>query len=309
MKFSRARIGLVLIFIFYILLLWWGDRKYRVFDNLTPFFQLIPLVAEVSLVTYVIRFIRWHNLLRWAGYSTSWHQGFLAYLSGFAFTAVPGKVGELARIRYLQPLGVQAKDVISVFILERTLDIVVVLLLSLMVVTHGRMFSLALIFTSCFVGAVICMALYGKPLQFLSLGLTRLKIRKLALVLDRLRQAFAGLNQWSLGQWVISFTWGLGAWILTALSFVIVLHGLEIAVPTMRGIGMYSLALLVGAASMLPGGLGSTEAAIVAQLQWHDVQMANALAAAVLVRIGTLWFSVLIGILSILMLEFISFER
>lgn len=33
---------------------------------------------------------------------------------------------------------------------------------------------------------------------------------------------------------------------------------------------MYPMAIFVGAASMLPGGVGLTEEAIVTQLKWHD---------------------------------------
>lgn len=311
MKVSRASIGLVLIFTSYIVLLWWGDSKYRVFDDLAPFFQLVPLVAAVSLATYAIRFTRWHNLLRWAGYTTPWRRGFLAYLSGFAFTATPGKVGELARIRYLQPLGVQAKDVISVFILERTLDIVVLLLLSLMAAIHGSMLGLAFVFVACFVGIVVGLGIYGWALEPVSLWLTRLKMLRLASGLDHLRHAFTGLRRWSHMQWIISFALGLCAWLLTAFSFVIVLHGLGIAVPISSSLGMYPLAMLIGAASMLPGGLGTTEAAIVAQLQLQlqDVPMDLALAAAVVIRLGTLWFAVLVGGFSFLILEYRSSSK
>lgn len=306
MKVTKASFGLLLIFALYMGFLWWGDRKYQVFDDLSPFFQLVPVVAVVSLVSYAIRFARWHNLLRWAGYPTPWNRGFLAYLTGFAFTATPGKVGELARIRYLQPLGVQPKDVISAFILERTLDLLAVLILSLMAVVHGRMFGLALAFVTCFGVGVAGLAFYGRPLELVSLGLARLNMRGLVGSFEHLSLAFTGLRRWSLRQWIISLALGLFAWSLTALSFVIVLHGLGIAVPMLNALGMYPLAMLVGAASMLPGGLGTTEAAILAQLQLLNIQMTSALAAVVVVRLGTLWFAVMIGFLAMLVLEWRS---
>lgn len=296
----------LLILTLYVALLWWGDRKYQVFDDLVPFLRLLPMVAVMSMLSYAIRFTRWHALLRWVGYVTPWRRGFLAYLSGFAFTATPGKVGELSRIRYLQPLGVQPKDVMSAFILERTLDILAVLFLSLTVVMHGHFLGVALAFVACIVVLVTGLAFYGRPLELASLGLDRLNMPGLAKALESLRHAFTGLRRWSLRQWAISFVLGLLAWTLTALSFVIVLNGLDIAVLTTRALGIYPLAILAGAASMLPGGLGSTEAAIVAQLRWLDVQMALALAAAVVIRLGTLWFAVLVGALSILALEWRS---
>lgn len=153
------------------------------------------------------------------------------------------------------------------------------------------------------------LAIYGRALDPVSLWLTRFNMHGLARGLDYLRHAFTGLGRWSYSQWIISFVLGLCAWLLTALSFVIVLHGLGIAVPISRALGIYPLAMLVGAASMLPGGLGTTEAAIVAQLQLQDVPMDLALAVAVVIRLGTLWFAVLVGGFSVLMLEYRSNSR
>lgn len=59
-----------------------------------------------------------------------------------------------------------------------------------------------------------------------------------------------------------------------------------------------------GAASLLPGGgLGTTESAIVAQLQLKDVSMYIALVVAVVIRLENLWFSILVVLVSILLLE------
>jgi uncharacterized protein (TIRG00374 family) len=303
MKVFRASLWLLLVFLLYIFLLWWGDRQYRFFDDITPFLKLIPLVGIISLVTYMIRFARWRALLNWVGCPTPLHQGFLAYLSGFAFTATPGKIGELIRIRYLNPMGVQPKDVISVFILERTQDILVLLLLSLVMVMHGRLLGMALALVMFFFVLVGCLAFCSRPLELIFLGLTRLKMLSFAKAIEHLRYAIKGLGRWSLRQWTISFGLGLLAWSLTAMSFVVVLYKMQIVVPILSAIGIYPLAMLVGAASMLPGGLGSTEGAIVAQLQWQDVDMVLALVAAIVVRLGTLWLAVLVGGLSILTLE------
>ncbi len=97
---------------------------------------------------------------------------------------------------------------------------------------------------------------------------------------------------------------GLAAWCSTALAFVFLLNALQLHVPFLEAFAAYPLAMLAGAASMLPGGVGSTEAAIVVQLQWHGVPLATALLAAVVVRFGTMWFSVLLGLVSLLYQEF-----
>jgi uncharacterized membrane protein YbhN (UPF0104 family) len=51
---------------------------------------------------------------------------------------------------------------------------------------------------------------------------------------------------------------------------------------------------------MIPGGLGATEAALVYQLMQAGMPFADAVAAAIAIRISTLWFAILLGILSLL---------
>lgn len=60
---------------------------------------------------------------------------------------------------------------------------------------------------------------------------------------------------------------------------------------------------LAGAASMLPGGVGSTEAALVALLSLFEVPMGIAILAAVGIRLATMWFAVLCGLCALGILE------
>lgn len=303
MKLGKAALGLLLIFALHVGLLLWGDRHYQVLQHGTDVAKVLPWLALVSLVSYGMRYARWHGLLVWMGYTTPWARGFLAYLSGFAFTATPGKVGELVRIRFLQPMGVASKDVISAFILERALDLVAVLALSLLAVGHGHLFWLALVFVVCFVVLIGLMILFPAPLRLMARAVNRAGWSWGGNALEHLVHAFIDLRRWTLKQCAISFAWGLAAWIVTSAGFLMVLHSLQIQWYDLAALSIYPLAMLVGAASMLPGGVGSTEAAIVVQLQWLGVPTSLALLAAMAARIGTMWFAILLGFLSILKLE------
>ena len=70
----------------------------------------------------------------------------------------------------------------------------------------------------------------------------------------------------------------------------------------------YSMAMLAGAAFMSPSGVGSTEAAIVLQLKWHDIDTSAALLAAVVISLGTMLFSVFCEFAAVLFQE-IQFAR
>ena len=62
---------------------------------------------------------------------------------------------------------------------------------------------------------------------------------------------------------------------------------------------VFSVALLVGVAAMLPGGLGGTEISMVGLLVAMGVDMEAAIAATAIIRLTTLWFSVLLGFLAL----------
>jgi uncharacterized protein (TIRG00374 family) len=97
---------------------------------------------------------------------------------------------------------------------------------------------------------------------------------------------------------------GLIAWGLTSYGFLMLLDYLGLSVPFLAAFAIYPLAMLVGAASMLPGGLGSTEIAIVALLAIQGVNLSLAAITAIGIRLATIWFAILCGLISILTLEF-----
>jgi uncharacterized protein (TIRG00374 family) len=90
---------------------------------------------------------------------------------------------------------------------------------------------------------------------------------------------------------------------MLALSFCWLLGRLGIDLPLSTSIAIYPLSMLVGAASMLPGGLGSTEATIVALLALNQAPLDVALLAAVAARLSTLWAAIAFGLVALVWSE------
>ena len=67
--------------------------------------------------------------------------------------------------------------------------------------------------------------------------------------------------------------------------------------------------MLVGAALMLPGAVGSTEVTIFGLPSLHDIPIGLATPVAVGIRLSSLWFAVICGFVSLLGLEWISFRH
>lgn len=306
MKFGKIAWIYCLIVTIYLAILLMVDSQKGFFELLPTALAQLPWLMVLALATFVLRYARWYFLLRWAGNSVHLWRGWSSYLSGFAFTATPGKVGELIRIRYFARLNVKARLVMSAFVFERALDLMVVFCIASVWVVDWQIFGLAATFVSLFLLAIGLFMLHPLWLQAIGSVCESKGFRRLARLLLFLAESLTGCRVW-LKPWplLLSLLIGLASWSITAFAFVHLLNSLNLDVPLLAALSVYPLAMLAGAASMLPGGVGSTEAAIIVQLQWHGVPFALALLASVVVRLSTMWFSVACGLVAIIFEEFL----
>lgn len=307
LKVRRLLIGFCMLTGLYIGALAWVDARSEAYGGLHKVLTALPAVCGASLLSYALRYCRWHWLLGRAGCRTGLFRGFLAYLAGFAFTATPGKVGELVRIRYLNPLGVPPWKVLAAFVYERAFDLPVVLLLASLAISRMDVFIFVSGFVVMFLGGIVLVARNRRWLTWLVAHLRRRRMKRAARTLQTLRDGLVGCRVWlTPTDAMVSFGLGLAAWTLTAASFAYLLSHLDVNLPLPAAMATYPLALLAGAASMLPGGVGSTEVTIVGLLALYRVPLGVATSAAAGIRIATLWFAVACGLLSIGMLEFLE---
>ena len=64
-------------------------------------------------------------------------------------------------------------------------------------------------------------------------------------------------------------------------------------------IATYTSSLILGAASFIPGGLGVVEGSLVGLLNFQGVDISDAFVLVVLIRLFTLWYSVIIGFIAL----------
>ena len=209
-------------------------------------------------VSFILRYLRWRWLLARRDIRIRWILGFLAYLSGFALTASPGKVGELVRIRYYGAMGVPSDQVIACFVFERSLDLVVIMILALPLAPFVPGVTVAYVFVVVVIIAVIVLSRSATLWISLAQGLRNAgwhgSARRL---LDLGRGLTGAMSFFRPHELVVSMTLGLAAWALQSLSCVYLLDRAAIVLPPLAAFALYPLALLIGAASMLPGGIGS----------------------------------------------------
>lgn len=247
-------------------------------------------VIGLSCLSYLARFYRWHRFLAALGHSVPLLANLRIYLAGFALTLTPAKAGETIRSLYLRPFGVPVPESLAVFVCERLVDLLVV----------GGISCLALqVFPTYawlgFAGFGACLLLV---LCLRSLVVPRLAGRLFGQALGmHLQQAARPMGTLlTPGQLALALPPSLMAWFAQGLSLYLVVCALGHPIEPASVIGIYCVAILAGAVSFLPGGLGATEGAIVLLLVSAGIPAADAVLGSLLTRGLTLWLAVLIGL-------------
>ena len=255
----------------------------------------ICLVLLMSLTNYGLRFIRWQGYLKTLGHPVAWWPSLKIYLAGFALTTTPGKAGEALRGVLLKPLGVPHSHSLAAFFSERLSDLFAIVLLTLLGLT---LYPEAHILILIGIGGIALAFLVLSQQKPLALATQRLKqkhtkyaqaLLQLLNVLTQAQQCHKPL------QLITASVLSCIAWSAEALAFYWILSwmGADISLPF--AVFVYAIAMLAGALSFMPGGLGGAEAVMIALLIWAGMPNPDAVAATVLIRLATLWFAVGVG--------------
>jgi uncharacterized protein (TIRG00374 family) len=89
---------------------------------------------------------------------------------------------------------------------------------------------------------------------------------------------------------------------IQALVLAMYVRTLSTAVEIGHCVYIFASSTLIGAASMIPAGLGAMEAAVVYQLTSTGISFPDAIAVAIAHRLSTLWFATGLGVAAMLSL-------
>ena len=263
------------------------------------------IVLGLSLLNYVLRFVRWDIYLKRLGCVVPAGFNFVSYIAGFGFTASPGKVGEAVRSVYLKRYNVSYVHSLSAFFVERLVD-----MLSMIIV--ASLAAYAFESTRWLVALTLVVTLALLPLVHSDW---------LYNLLDRLRRNLSSERLKSGGEHLLSLLrtsadllksaplylgllLGLIAWFAEGYGLYVVLDRMGADVPLLVVAGIYGVAVLAGAVSFVPGGLGGTEIVMGSLLVLSGVDAAIAASAVIVCRLATLWFAVVLGLACVVGMEF-----
>ncbi len=250
------------------------------FNNL-----IIPIT--LSLFSYFLRFIRWRLILKQLGHDLPIKHDLICYLSGFALTMTPGKSGETIRSAFLLQFHVPFQTSLSAFIVERSFDLLIVGLIATLLF-FPPIITLLLLVSALTIISVVGSLLAKQDHLSYKINLPNFLLKLLRII----SRASVVLTPKPIANYALL---GCGAWAAQGLGFYYIVCLFTQDIEILNAISTYCAGLFIGAASLIPGGIGVTEGSLSWMLQTQGLDQNSAILSALISRGCTLWLAVAIG--------------
>ncbi len=257
--------------------------------------KFLPLIFCLAPLNYCLRFVKWEYFRKKINIDIDQKESAAIFLAGLSMTVTPAKVGEVLKAWLLKKrYDVKLEKGISLVAAERFTDAVSMLILAAAgaaVSGYGReiLFLVALI-------------LLGAGFLFKNTYLLPKVISIMSQVtfLKRFSETAAGFHKsmqllLDLKSFLYATALGVVSWSLEGVIIFLAFKALGVEFPLFLSVMVVSFSALVGAVSMLPGGLGAAEGSIFALLLLFGISPAHAAPVTLLTRISTLWLGVALG--------------
>lgn len=302
--FTKLNRSILLVFIFAILI-YSGLIFIADFDNIILSLQKFPLyLFSLSFLTIFIsiifKFIRWQIYVNELKLKITFIDSILVFTSGFIMSVSPGKIGELLKSfllkhKYQIPISKSSPVVAAERIIEFT-ALILISLIGIVIFKYSITYLLILVAVLIAIAALLFFKKFRNILQRLFVRLPLIKkyihdINEFNVSLKRLL---------SLKIFIKILFLSILAWLAEFYGFYLILSEFKNNINVFWSSFIYSLSIIIGAVSMLPGGIGITEGALTYLLIENGFTENVAIASTIIIRFITLWIPVLTGFIAMI---------
>ena len=297
---NRIFISVALAAIIYLAFMIYVDFE-KVLSSFKEFnWLLLPILLLLSFGNYISRFFKWEFYLKIIEVKLHKLDSLSIFMSGLIMSVTPGKMGELLKSYLVKQVnGTSISKTAPIVFAERATDFLSLTILALAgayFYYYGK--NIIIIIAVIIISGLVIISnknLFYKIILFLSkIGFISKHVLKIQTAYESSSKLLA-FTPLILMTMLSVISWGF-----ECFGYYIILTNYNLKVDVMWAFFSYSFATIVGALSMMPGGLGVTEGSLTLLLVKKGLSENNAFAATFIVRAVTLWFAVLVGAVSVL---------
>jgi uncharacterized protein (TIRG00374 family) len=287
-------------FLFYIVFILWGDVReltavFHTFD-----WKLIPVLCGLTVLNYLIRFIRWHFLIHRQGIVIGIKDSSSIFLAGVSMTVTPGKMGEVIKPWVMKrAVNADYTKTTPIIVFERLTDGIAMVILSVggigLFKQVGFVYIIALVSIIGFFSVVLFRDLVIKILRNIERRIPHKLVYKVIYAID----SFLSHSRSLLSVQILGFSIiiGITAWLCEGTALFLILKQFYVGdlwFTFTTALFLFSFSSILGFLVMVPGGIGVAESSISALLVWAlGMPFSKAVFIALLFRFTSLWFGVL----------------
>lgn len=290
-------VPLFLGFLVFVGLLFYGDIT-KIGSTFASFkWYLLPLILSLTIFDDLLRFFKWDYLLGAVNVDLSRADSASVFFGGLAMAITPGKVGELFKSFLVKQMdGTKMSRTIPVVVVERLTDLIAVTLLASVGALY---FNYGIVALAALIGIIIFFLLVVHNKSF-SLWLID-KIETVPLLgryAESMREFYeSSYRLLKVGRLTLTTCISLFSWSSECLALFLIFYGLGITQSFLVSTFVFSFSSVIGALSMLPGGIGVAEGTMTGvMIAVTGMSKQFAVAATLIIRFSTLWFAVFIGL-------------
>ena len=278
------------------------DRLVEALNNFN--YALIPAILGLVSLSYVGRFLRWLYYLRVLKVTVPLGVNAAIFAAGLSMTISPGKLGEVLKSVFVRRVsGVPIARTAPAVVAERATD-------GTGMVAWGFLGAFALGLSPRTMLVFLTVAVFG---------IAVLRSKRLSLLAERLLSRLPLVGPFSLhlrdfhsasnellgsGPLVVGTIISFVAWGFECLGVYLCAVGLGADLGFLTVVFVFAVSSLLGVLSMLPGGIGAVEAGLALQfVHVGGLSLGLAGALTLVIRLATLWFATLVGIVGLLIVR------
>ena len=259
----------------------------------------LPIIVILAPVSWFIIYLRWHLLLKNSNISIPFNDNFKIFLSGYAMSATPGKIGEIIKSQLLHSkYNIPKKQSLPIIISEQFYNLIGILFISMLGLYYFD-FSLYVLLSVGTVTGLIYLLLNSQKFLQKAINIFS-KIKFLQKYTEGVSDSHLTLKKSINGKiFFVSSSLSIIFWLVESLIVYLVLHSFGIFnIEFLELSATYTTSIIIGVASFLPMGIGVVEGSLAGFFSFHGIELSLALTLVIFIRIFTRWYGVAIGLIA-----------
>ena len=235
---------------------------------------------------------------------------FEIYFSGFALSITPGKLGELLKSQFLKKeFDVPRNITMPLILVEKIYHLFGIIIISSFGIIYFELSSFIILISIIILVSIIVL-ISSKTLFYKFFNQCN-KIKFISKYSDSLIESYEVVQKSMRGMILVKgIILSVLFWLFESIIVALILYSFGInSIEFLKIILTYSSSILLGSASLLPEGIGVVEGTLTGIFTLYGIESSIAFTLVILIRIFTLWSSVVFGFISLKLSGVLSMNK